>query len=796
SCSNGAFDSGSDCFAERWLKGDGHGAMGMFSASTSTAWDEPAVMAWGVTYSVTGNSGGSIAGGEYLLGQMTYNGILYMYDQMGTGSNTVEVMNQYVLFGDCSAMFRSDALITPDVGHLPSSPMAPMPFEVTVTNGGAPMTGAWVCAYKPGEVHEIGQTDASGSAILNVSPVTIGDMIITVYGQNILPQESIVNVAPAGCGVVVLDRTGFNCSDTVVMRVFDSDLNMEPGTIESVDVDISSDSEPVPEYVTLMETGPDTAEFEGSIMTSDTQGGSGYLLVANGDTITVHYHDEDCDGGSADEYDTAGVDCQVPTITGVTVSGIGIDTATVSWNTDEMADSVLYWGESIPPSNMIEDIDMDMNHAFDLTALDSCTLYYFYVVSTDPHGNQAVDDNGGAYYCFTTLELVVMLDADMDTDPGWTYENQWAWGVPQGNDGDPSSGSTGSNVVGYNLSGDYTNNMPETYCTTQSIDCSEATEVFLSYYEWLGVESSTWDHASIDVSGNGGSTWSRIWTHAGSSTSGGAWSFKEYDISTVAAGNGDVKIRWVMGTTDSSVTYCGWNLDDVMVSFTRECVVPTPTPNPCVHDGDVTLDGEITAGDAQLGFLIALGSYSPTFEEECAADCNGDDTVTAGDAQSIFLTALGMTSCVDPMPARSPGQLQPFGMVRKPQQRIDTRTDVVWTENIAGRSGEQVTVDVWLSNPSTDIDAFTLHLDYDRDALSLADVRVGGLNPDWVEFGWNETADGIVTVAAYNTGFDYEIPAGSLGTLIELIFDVYRDVSNTGVTLLSARDDMSGFVLR
>nr|HPQ40398.1 hypothetical protein [bacterium] len=70
----------------------------------------------------------------------------------------------------------------------------------------------------------------------------------------------------------------------------------------------------------------------------------------------------------------------------------------------------------------------------------------------------------------------------------------------------------------------------------------------------------------------------------------------------------------------------------------------------CINHGDVTLDGSITAGDAQLAFLIALGSYSPSFVEECAADCNADGGVTAGDAQGIFLVALGSSpSCADPL---------------------------------------------------------------------------------------------------------------------------------------------------
>ena len=52
---------------------------------------------------------------------------------------------------------------------------------------------------------------------------------------------------------------------------------------------------------------------------------------------------------------------------------------------------------------------------------------------------------------------------NMDTNPGWTYQGQWAWGTPTGGGsyyGDPTSGHTGTKVVGYNLNGDYANNMP------------------------------------------------------------------------------------------------------------------------------------------------------------------------------------------------------------------------------------------------------------------------------------------------------------------------------------------------
>ncbi len=67
----------------------------------------------------------------------------------------------------------------------------------------------------------------------------------------------------------------------------------------------------------------------------------------------------------------------------------------------------------------------------------------------------------------------------------------------------------------------------------------------------------------------------------------------------------------------------------------------------CIHSGDVSLDGSITAGDAQMAFQIVMGAISPTHTETCAADCDGNDEVTAGDAQMIFAAALGMGVCVD-----------------------------------------------------------------------------------------------------------------------------------------------------
>ncbi|HPQ42485.1 MAG TPA: hypothetical protein PLV45_19090, partial [bacterium] len=412
-------------------------------------------------------------------------------------------------------------------------------------------------------------------------------------GSHPLPPCSMFNEI----GNVDLDKGKYGCNDTIEITVSDGSL---PGA-GTQDVEISSDTETTPETITLVETPADSGTFIGTIATTTNppSPGNGILSVAAGDEITVLYIDADDGQGGVNipRYDYADVDCTAPVISNVAVESVSAYEALITWDTNEPCSGEVIYGTTVPPTMTAVTEDLATNHSVLLEDLDDCAYHVFKIVSYDEASNMAEDDNGGAYYNFTTLEITIMLEANMDSDPGWTYENQWAWGVPQGNSGDPSSGFTGSNVVGYNLSGSYTNNMPETYCTTTSFDCTEATDVFLSYYHWLGVESSTWDHASVDVSPDGGSSWTQIWDHSGSSQSPSSWSYAEFDISAIAAGNANVKIRWVMGTTDSSVVYCGWNIDDVLVSFTSECNQPTPTPN-CIHHGDVTLDGDITAGDA------------------------------------------------------------------------------------------------------------------------------------------------------------------------------------------------------
>lgn len=150
---------------------------------------------------------------------------------------------------------------------------------------------------------------------------------------------------------------------------------------------------------------------------------------------------------------------------------------------------------------------------------------------------------------------------DMETDPGWGTEGAWAFGVPTGSE-DPDSGFDGPYVYGYNLAGNYEDSLsaPQ-YLTTPAFDCSAYANVKLSFYRWLGVETSLYDYATLQVS-NDGASWTTIWEND-ETMAPSSWTYCEYDISSVADGESTVYIRWAMGTSDTYENYCGWNLDQI-----------------------------------------------------------------------------------------------------------------------------------------------------------------------------------------------------------------------------------------
>jgi len=105
-----------------------------------------------------------------------------------------------------------------------------------------------------------------------------------------------------------------------------------------------------------------------------------------------------------------------PEILNVVVLDHTATTATIFWTTNTTSDSEVRYGTTTPPSQSESDSSMVTTHIIDLTGLTPGTTYYFEVESTDVSGT-SIDNNGGAYYSFTT-EAITAYSITLDPVSG------------------------------------------------------------------------------------------------------------------------------------------------------------------------------------------------------------------------------------------------------------------------------------------------------------------------------------------------------------------------------------------
>ncbi len=97
---------------------------------------------------------------------------------------------------------------------------------------------------------------------------------------------------------------------------------------------------------------------------------------------------------SADLIFVTSPDLEAPIVSDVTVVSKGQSTATISWVTNELANSEVEFGETAEygqTSGVL--IDLVIAHTVTLTGLKAGTVYHFRVKSTDIHGNTGVGEN-------------------------------------------------------------------------------------------------------------------------------------------------------------------------------------------------------------------------------------------------------------------------------------------------------------------------------------------------------------------------------------------------------------------
>jgi len=208
------------------------------------------------------------------------------------------------------------------------------------------------------------------------------------------------------------------------------------------------------------------------------------------------------------------------------------------------------------------------------------------LLSEGLHSTTLTVENLTNHHGDTSREVTVAIGTAMlrhawylDADPGWATQDLWAWGQPMGWGGhagepDPTSGHTGPNVYGYNLNGDYGNNLTSRHLTTNAFDCSGMFGTRLRFWRWAGVEDPAHDRLSVSASADSLS-WTTVWENP-TEICDTTWVFMEVDLSSVADNAPVVYLRWTVGPTDGANRYCGWNIDDIEIWGLAQGSAPPP----------------------------------------------------------------------------------------------------------------------------------------------------------------------------------------------------------------------------
>jgi len=187
SCSNGNFSLG-ECFAESWLRAgtpqQPTGAVAVIAASSLSPWVPPTVMQAEAIDLLVADKANTI-------GSLYYSGLMRVLDTYSGRDVAMQVMEQNVIFGDCSLMVRT---------------RPPREFELAeppeLVNGAEALTldvrgpaGSVVAVTSPGTLHGTGIVDADGRAVVDLeTPVADrGDLILTITGYNMTPYVGTLN---------------------------------------------------------------------------------------------------------------------------------------------------------------------------------------------------------------------------------------------------------------------------------------------------------------------------------------------------------------------------------------------------------------------------------------------------------------------------------------------------------------------------------------------------------------------------------------------------------------------------
>ncbi|MFH2005871.1 MAG: DUF4215 domain-containing protein [bacterium] len=188
-----------------------------------------------------------------------------------------------------------------------------------------------------------------------------------------------------------------------------------------------------------------------------------------------------------------------------------------------------------------------------------------------------VCDSGCAFDVSSCGPVLAYLDEDFESGcpAGWSLGGDWQCGVPSGSG--PGAAHSGATCLGTQLGGNYNNNQSWTTAVADAppIVLPPTAEPVLVWWAWLHTEGSSFDGANVKISTNGGASYALLTTASvpynltvggeqawGGNYSANGWTQVTADLAAYVGQTVNVRFAF---RTDSSVTYPGVYIDDVMI---------------------------------------------------------------------------------------------------------------------------------------------------------------------------------------------------------------------------------------
>ncbi|KPL04328.1 MAG: hypothetical protein AMJ90_01095 [candidate division Zixibacteria bacterium SM23_73_2] len=524
-------------------------------------------------------------------------------------------------------------------------------FEVSVTDdAGTPIPEAMVCVAKPDtqEVYQVGKTNSAGQIFLDVHPVAMGSLYVTVTHPNFLPFESgtwvrytapcvlykshsitdpgnsdgIINPGEKIDLILTLGNFGDQEATGVVCTLYCSDPSIELLDSTGDFGSITSQGEAQDQFTFNVSSGcadNHTISFDLKISDGDSNVWTSKLGLKVGKPILCYVRNSVADGPGGNARPDPGETVKLRIYLQNTGLGNGYDVYTKLSTTDpyvNVTQDSSYFGD-IPS----ESLKVSSNF-YTMEIGIPPTLPYFATLNLNI---QAQDYSGSE-------DFIIIIGGDDFVDDAESGENGWThWGT-QDNWHLTNHRYNSENTCWYvGEEGSWTYSAGFTsYLLSPAVVLPENAQ--LSFWTWYDVEAG-WDFGYCEITGidlPDTLKWKVLTMMNGVSN---GWEKKEFDLSEYFGDT--IQVRFIFFSDDDSYQYEGWYIDDIEIKGGRTYTC-----------GDPNADGTIDLSDVicLANFLLKSGD-APNPMESADVNCDGDINLSDVIYLANYLLKSGPPPC-------------------------------------------------------------------------------------------------------------------------------------------------------